>query len=111
MVRGNSRACTGRGDMYGNATDKTTGPWGVGVFGVVPFQTTDPAGRIFNTTGPKTTGVKLTAITDGASNTVLLAEALSPETSAGWGGAIGSILYGNMGGGVFTNSIRPNPPS
>jgi prepilin-type N-terminal cleavage/methylation domain-containing protein/prepilin-type processing-associated H-X9-DG protein len=111
MVRGNYRACTGSGDMYGNATDATAGPWGVGVFGVVPFQTTDPAGRIFNTTGPKTTGVRLSAITDGASNTVLLAEALSPETSAGWGGPIGSILYGNMGGGLFTTTIVPNSTS
>jgi prepilin-type N-terminal cleavage/methylation domain-containing protein/prepilin-type processing-associated H-X9-DG protein len=111
MVRGNYRACTGSGDMYGTRTDMTAGPWGVGVFGVVPFQTTDPAGRIFNTTGPRTAGVKLTEITDGASNTVLLAEALSPETSAGWGGPIGSILYGNMGGGLFTTTIGPNSTS
>jgi prepilin-type N-terminal cleavage/methylation domain-containing protein len=111
MVRGNYRACTGSGDMYGSRTDATAGPWGVGVFGVVPFQTTDPAGRIFNTTGPKTAGVKLTAITDGTSNTVLLSEALSPETSAGWGGPIGSILYGNMGGGLFTTTITPNSTS
>jgi prepilin-type N-terminal cleavage/methylation domain-containing protein/prepilin-type processing-associated H-X9-DG protein len=108
MVRGNYRACTGSGDMYGTRTDATTGPFGVGVFGVVPFQTTDPDGKIFNTTGPRTAGVKLTAITDGTSNTVLLGEALSPETSAGWGGPIGSILYGNMGGGLFTTTISPN---
>jgi prepilin-type N-terminal cleavage/methylation domain-containing protein/prepilin-type processing-associated H-X9-DG protein len=111
MVRGNYRACTGSGDMYGSATDSTGGPWGVGVFGVVPFQTTDPAGKIFNRTGPKTMGVPFTAIADGTSNTVLLSEALSPETSAGWGGPIGSILYGNMGGGLFTTSIGPNSSS
>jgi prepilin-type processing-associated H-X9-DG protein len=111
MIRGNYRACTGSGDMYGNRTDSTAGPWGVGVFGVVPFQTTDPAGKIFNTTGPKTAGVPLTGIGDGASNTVLLSEALSPETSAGWGGPIGSILYGNMGGGLFTTTITPNSSS
>src|SRR5262249_20573648 len=108
MIRGNYRACTGSGDMYGTRTDATAGPWGVGVFGVVPFQTTDPAGKIFNTTGPRTAGVPLTDITDGTSNTVLLSEALSPETSAGWGGPIGSILYGNMGGGLFTMTIAPN---
>jgi prepilin-type N-terminal cleavage/methylation domain-containing protein/prepilin-type processing-associated H-X9-DG protein len=111
MVRGNYRACTGSGDMYGNRTDSTAGPWGVGVFGVVPFQTTDPAGRIFNTTGPKTAGVSITGISDGTSNTVLLSEALSPDTSAGWGGPIGSILYGNMGGGLFTTTIAPNSSS
>jgi prepilin-type N-terminal cleavage/methylation domain-containing protein/prepilin-type processing-associated H-X9-DG protein len=108
MVRGNYRACTGSGDTYGNKTDSTAGPWGVGVFGVVPFQTTDPAGKIFNTTGPRTAGVPLTGITDGTSNTVLLSEALSPETTAGWGGPLGSILYGNMGGGLFTTTITPN---
>jgi prepilin-type N-terminal cleavage/methylation domain-containing protein/prepilin-type processing-associated H-X9-DG protein len=111
MVRGNYRACTGSGDMYGSRTDSTAGPWGVGVFGVVPFQTTDPAGRIFNTTGPRTVGVPITDITDGTSNTVLLSEALSPDTSAGWGGPIGSILYGNMGGGLFTTTITPNSSS
>jgi prepilin-type processing-associated H-X9-DG protein len=36
---------------------------------------------------------------------------LSPETSAGWGGPIGSILYGNMGGGLFTTTIGPNSTS
>jgi prepilin-type N-terminal cleavage/methylation domain-containing protein/prepilin-type processing-associated H-X9-DG protein len=111
MIRGNYRACTGSGDMYGNHTDSTAGPWGVGVFGVVPFQTTDPAGKIFNTTGPKTAGVTLTGISDGTSNTVMLSEALSPASSAGWGGPIGSILYGNMGGGLFTTTITPNSSS
>jgi prepilin-type N-terminal cleavage/methylation domain-containing protein/prepilin-type processing-associated H-X9-DG protein len=108
MVRGNYRACTGSGDMYGTRTDTSAGPWGVGVFGVVPFQTTDPTGRIFNTTGPRTAGIAITKITDGTTNTVLLSEALSPDTSAGWGGPIGSILYGNMGGGLFTTTIAPN---
>ena len=113
MVRGNYRACTGSGDMYGNAPkgDTSGGPWGVGVFGVVPFQTTDPTGKIFTRTGPKTAGVTLTGIADGTSSTVLLGEALSPQTSAGWGGPIGSILYGNMGGGLFTTTITPNSSS
>jgi prepilin-type N-terminal cleavage/methylation domain-containing protein len=111
MIRGNYRACTGSGDMYGNKTDTSGGPWGVGVCGVVPFQTTDPSGKIFNTTGPRTAGVALSAISDGSSNTVLLSEALSPDSSAGWGGPIGSILYGNMGGGLFTTTITPNSTS
>jgi prepilin-type N-terminal cleavage/methylation domain-containing protein/prepilin-type processing-associated H-X9-DG protein len=111
MVRGNYRACTGSGDMYGTNTDSSSGPWGVGAFGVVPYQTTDPNGVIFNTTGPRTVGVSLSNITDGTSNTVLLSEALSPDTSDGWGGPIGSILYGNMGGGLFTTTISPNSTS
>jgi prepilin-type N-terminal cleavage/methylation domain-containing protein/prepilin-type processing-associated H-X9-DG protein len=111
MVRGNYRACTGSGDMYGGRIDSTAGPWGVGAFGVVPYQTTDPAGKIFNTTGPRTAGVPLSGIADGTSNTLLLSEALSPATTSGWGGPIGSILYGNMGGGLFTASIAPNSSS
>jgi prepilin-type N-terminal cleavage/methylation domain-containing protein/prepilin-type processing-associated H-X9-DG protein len=111
MIRANYRACTGSGDMYGGPADSTAGPWGVGVFGVVPFQTTDPKGIIFNVTGPRTAGVQLAAITDGSSNTVLLSEALSPDSSDGWGGPIGDILYGNMGGGLFTTTITPNSSS
>jgi prepilin-type N-terminal cleavage/methylation domain-containing protein/prepilin-type processing-associated H-X9-DG protein len=110
-IRGNYRGCTGSGDMYGSPTDSTAGPWGVGVFGVVPFQTTDPAGRIFSTTGPKTTGLPITGIADGTSNTVLLSEGLSPETSAGWGGPIGMTIYGNMGGALFTTTLTPNSSS
>jgi prepilin-type N-terminal cleavage/methylation domain-containing protein/prepilin-type processing-associated H-X9-DG protein len=111
MVRGNYRACTGSGDMYGNKTDGSSGPWGLGVFGVVPFQTTDPGGHIFDTKGPRTVGVQLTAITDGSSNTVLLSEGLAPDSTDGWGGVIGHILYGNMGGGLFTTTITPNSSS
>ncbi|NBO92545.1 MAG: DUF1559 domain-containing protein [Planctomycetia bacterium] len=111
MIFGNYRACVGSGDMYGSATDTTTGPWGVGVFGVTPLQTTDPNGRIFNTTGPKTAGITLVTISDGTSNTLLLSEALAPETTTGWAGPIGAILYGNMGGALFSASLSPNSTS
>jgi prepilin-type processing-associated H-X9-DG protein len=110
-VRGNYRGCTGSGDMYGSSTDTTAGPWGVGVFGVVPLQTMDPTGRIFTTTGPKTRGLPLTGVSDGTSNTVMLAEGLSPETTTGWGGPIGMTIYGNMGGGLFSTSLTPNSTS
>ena len=46
LIRGNYRACTGSGDMYGNATDGTSGPWGAGVFATRPGQSVDP-GRPF----------------------------------------------------------------
>jgi prepilin-type N-terminal cleavage/methylation domain-containing protein/prepilin-type processing-associated H-X9-DG protein len=111
MVRGSYRACTATGDMYGSPTDGTAGPWGIGVFGVVPFQTTDPGGKIFNTTGPKTAGLPLTSITDGTSNTAMVSEGITPATSSGWGGPLGSILYGNMGGGLYTHSLAPNSSS
>jgi prepilin-type processing-associated H-X9-DG protein len=110
-IRGNYRGCTGSGDMYGSPTDTTAGPWGKGVFGVTPFQTVDPSGRIFNTSGPRTAGVALAGVPDGTSNTILLSEGLSPETSAGWGGPIGMTIYGNMGGGLFSTSLTPNSSS
>jgi prepilin-type N-terminal cleavage/methylation domain-containing protein/prepilin-type processing-associated H-X9-DG protein len=113
MIRANYRACTGSGDMYGDEVNSgAPGPWGLGVFGVTPYQTTDPAGHIFDKTGqPRTAGCELSKISDGASNTVLLSEALSPDSSEGWGGPIGDILYGNMGGGLFTTTITPNSTS
>src|SRR2546423_13474604 len=97
--------------MYGGSTDATTGPWGVGVFGVVPNQTVDPSGRIFSTTGPRTQGVPLVGINDGTSNTLMLSEGVTPETSAGWGGPIGMAIYGNMGGAPVSGSPAPNPTS
>jgi prepilin-type N-terminal cleavage/methylation domain-containing protein/prepilin-type processing-associated H-X9-DG protein len=112
-VRGSYRGCAGSGDMYGdpNPGDTSGGPWGPGVFGVTPFQTADPSGRIFNTTGPRTSGVTLAGIADGTSNTVMLSEGITPETSAGWGGPMGMSIYGNMGGSLFTTSLAPNSSS
>lgn len=112
-VRGSYRGCAGSGDMYGDANlgDTSGGPWGPGVFGVKPFQTADPAGRIFNTTGPRTTGETLTGIADGTSNTLMFSEGVTPETTTFWGGPIGMAIYGNMGGSLFTTSLAPNSSS
>jgi prepilin-type N-terminal cleavage/methylation domain-containing protein/prepilin-type processing-associated H-X9-DG protein len=104
FYRGNYRACTGAGDMYGNATPPTAaaaGPWGVGAFAVVAGQSTDPGAAV------PTRGCKLVGITDGTSNTIFISEGISP-TVAGWGGPIGSWIYGNMGGALFTNTLTPN---
>jgi prepilin-type N-terminal cleavage/methylation domain-containing protein len=101
FIRAQYRGCTGSGDMYGNPTDSTSGPWGVGVFGVVPGQSIDPGASI------KTRGVRLGDITDGTSNTLLLSEGIVP-TVTGWGGPIGETIYGNMGGALFSASLTPN---
>jgi prepilin-type processing-associated H-X9-DG protein len=112
LIRSSYRGCTGTGDMYGSPTDSTSGPWGVGVFGVVPYQTTDPQGRIFDRTGqPRTHGITLLDITDGTSNTVMFSEGITPDTTAGWGGPLGGAIYGNMGGGLYTHSLAPNSTS
>ncbi|HXG09579.1 MAG TPA: DUF1559 domain-containing protein [Gemmataceae bacterium] len=100
-LRGNYRGCVGSGDMYGNPTDSTAGPWGVGVFGV-------RAGQSFDGGPPKTTGARITDIIDGTSNTLLLSEGVVPIQSAGWGGPIGAHIYGNMGGALFSASLTPN---
>jgi prepilin-type processing-associated H-X9-DG protein len=101
--RGNYRACTGTGDMYGRATDTTAGPWGVGVFGVTAGQSFDRGVRNLSATIP--------AISDGTSNTLMLAEGLVPQNTNGWGGPIGMIIYGNMGGALFSATLTPNSTS
>ncbi|VTT99738.1 Marine sediment metagenome DNA, contig: S01H1_S33019 (Fragment) OS=marine sediment metagenome GN=S01H1_71738 PE=4 SV=1: N_methyl_2: SBP_bac_10 [Gemmataceae bacterium] len=104
FVRGSYRACTGSGDMYGAATDSTAGPWGVGTFGVRAGQSVD-AGA-----GARSAGAKMSELSDGTSNTLMLAEGISP-TVTGWGGPLGGVIYGNMGGGLFSATLTPNSSS
>jgi len=95
------RGCVGSGDMYGNAVDATSGPWGKGVFGVKPGQSFDVS--------PDGLGTSPAAIVDGASNTLMLSEGLVVTAMVtGWGGAIGEMIYGNMGGSMFSASLTPN---
>jgi prepilin-type N-terminal cleavage/methylation domain-containing protein/prepilin-type processing-associated H-X9-DG protein len=101
FYRGNYRGCTGSGDMYGAASDGTQGPWGPGVFAVVPGQSSDPGA------GLATAGATFAQIADGTSNTLLFSEGLVPTVSW-WGGPIGEVLYGNMGGALFSASLTPN---
>jgi prepilin-type N-terminal cleavage/methylation domain-containing protein/prepilin-type processing-associated H-X9-DG protein len=107
FLRGNYRGCVGSGDMYGAATDSTTGPWGPGIFGVVSGQSVDSGAKV------KTAPPRLEAIPDGSSNTLLLSEGLISNVgpSNGWGGVMGEIIYGNMGGALFSASLTPNTSS
>ncbi|HKD37563.1 MAG TPA: DUF1559 domain-containing protein [Pirellulales bacterium] len=93
------RGCTGSGDMYGNATPSTdkTGPWGLGVFGVIPNQSFDI----------RLPGFRVKDIKDGASKTTMLSEGVTTSVP-GWGGPISETIYGNMGGGLFTATLTPN---
>jgi len=99
FYRQSYRACAGSGDMYGAPVplDKN-GPWGRGVFGVIP-------GQNFDLRPP---GVRMSEITDGASKTILLSEGLTATVVPGWGGPIGETIYGNMGGGLFSATLTPN---
>ena len=108
FVRGNYRGNTGSGDMYGAApTGITGGPWGVGPFGVVANQSIDAvptAGFV------AAAAVRMGALSDGTSNTALISEGIAPNV-AGWGGPIGSWVYGNMGGGLYSHTLTPNSSS
>lgn len=101
FMRGNYRGCAGSGDMYGDAIDKTPGPWGIGIFGVRRDQSVDPGAKV------PTQGTRIGQVTDGMSKTLLISEGLVP-TVPGWGGPIGETVYGNMGGALFTTAITPN---
>lgn len=90
--------------MYGVATDTTTGPWGPGVFGV-------KKGQSFDSGGLKSTGCPIANILDGTSNTLMVTEGIVPADTTGWGGPMGMIIYGNIGGGLMTASLTPNSSS
>jgi prepilin-type N-terminal cleavage/methylation domain-containing protein len=99
--RGNYSGCVGAGDMYGNRIVGGDGPipaggWS-GAFAVQPESTPGPLYR----------PVKIKDFTDGTSNTLLISETMVP-TVAGWGGAIGETIYGNMGGALFSAYRTPN---
>jgi prepilin-type processing-associated H-X9-DG protein len=86
--------------MYGNdVNDTTSGPWGLGVFGVRPFQSFDKKRDL---------GATFAEISDGTSCTLLISENLVPERNSTWGGPIGETFYGNMGGALFSATTTPN---
>jgi prepilin-type processing-associated H-X9-DG protein len=91
--------------MYGNSTDSTTGPWGVGAFGVKPGQSADNAGSLARA------GVRINQISDGLAHTLMFSEGLVSRVENGWGGPIGEAMYGNMGGALFSASLAPNSTS
>ena len=102
FMRGNYRGCVGSGDMYGDSVDSTSGPWGVGAFGVEPGQSFDTDANV------PTRGVRIADVQDGTSNTLLISEGLVPNVAPGWGGPMGETIYGNMGGALFSAALTPN---
>ena len=101
FVRGSYRACVGPGDMYGTATDTTSGPWGDGMFMVIPTQSFDDNAQI------KPAYTKARDVLDGLTNTIFISEGLMANTTW-WGGAMGEMYYGNMGGSLFSATLTPN---
>jgi prepilin-type N-terminal cleavage/methylation domain-containing protein len=101
FIRGNYRGCVGPGDMYGTATDASAGPWGRGLFGVAPNQSFDYGGRT------STLSMKTRDCLDGLSHTLFFSEGLMANVTW-WGGVMGEIHYGNMGGSLFSATLTPN---
>ena len=104
FLRGNYSGCVGSGDMYGEEVDESDGPWGPGVFSVLHDQSFDQGA------GVPTWSTPMSAIKDGASNTLMFSEMLVPKAT-GWGGAMGETIYGNMGGALFSGATTPNSSS
>jgi len=102
FMRGNYSGCTGSGDMYGEPVDSSSGPWGLGVFGVQHGQSVDTGAAV------PTRGAREADVRDGTSNTVMLSELLVPADTTGWGGPMGETIYGNMGGALFSGTHTPN---
>ena len=101
FMRGNYSGCAGSGDMYGNSVDGTTGPWGPGVFSVLPGQSFDVGASV------PTWTTRVSDVRDGTSNTLMFSETLVPDVP-NWGGPIGETIYGNMGGALFSAALTPN---
>jgi prepilin-type N-terminal cleavage/methylation domain-containing protein/prepilin-type processing-associated H-X9-DG protein len=111
LWRASYRGCVGSHDMYGNLIPADT----------IEIGTTPPAmvpkGAFLGSFGVRqrpdnerhkvVAPNKLREITDGTSNTLLISECVV-ATVPHWGGAIGSTLYGNMGGSMFSSFLTPN---
>ena len=108
FLRGNYRGCTGSTDMYGMALDEV-GIAGAGCFEVAPGQRflLNPKERRADPAAPATVHVRVAQISDGTSSTLLLSEGIVPTIDV-WGGPLGEIIYGNMGGALFTGWLTPN---
>jgi prepilin-type N-terminal cleavage/methylation domain-containing protein/prepilin-type processing-associated H-X9-DG protein len=117
LWRANYRGCVGAGDMYG---DRPANPSLTSTEMILFLRSTDSNGLI-GSFGAKVPGLskgashadpavppnRLSHFTDGTANTILLSECIAARVQ-GWGGVMGSTIYGNMGGGLFSAAESPN---
>jgi prepilin-type N-terminal cleavage/methylation domain-containing protein len=119
--RMNYRGCVGAGGMYGdrpalpsqtpaaiitilNTIDSNAL---IGAFGA---RVAGPAKGGAQYTDPIVPPNRLSNFTDGTSQTLLISECIVPHVPD-WGGPLGSTIYGNMGGGLFSAAETPNTTS
>jgi prepilin-type processing-associated H-X9-DG protein len=103
LMRTTYRGCTGAGDIYGNRLYAPDGPVPEGAWKGAMGVTKPSALRGL------VTPVKIKDIADGTSNSLLFSEGRIPSTPD-WAGPIGSAIYGNMGGSLFSAYKTPNTP-
>jgi prepilin-type N-terminal cleavage/methylation domain-containing protein/prepilin-type processing-associated H-X9-DG protein len=120
LWRGNYRASVGsENNLYGD-TDATLSlfrrdatvnktVFGPGCFEVKSRLLTS-TGQITDSTNKywKPKRMRLGEISDGTSSTIMLAEGISATEVVDWGGVMGSVIYGNMGGALFATLYGPN---
>jgi prepilin-type N-terminal cleavage/methylation domain-containing protein/prepilin-type processing-associated H-X9-DG protein len=110
LWRGSYRGCVGSSDMFGYdptkaLTDNTQDQIYLGSFGVRlhhPKQASHIPLR-YKVLPP----TRLKEFTDGTATTLFISEGIAP-TVTHWGGPIGGIIYGNMGGSMFSSAETPN---
>jgi len=101
-AHGSYAGCVGTSNYYGQLPTGLTAftPVGPGIFAI-------NAGQNAQALPNSMRKVTIPNITDGTSNTIILAERLS-NTVSGWGGNPGDITLGNMGGALFCTINPPN---
>ncbi len=99
-MSGSYRGCVGGGDLYGVPIGGGKGDLG-GIFVVARGQRPD------GTTVPMQ--IRAEMVVDGTSQTLLFSEGIvGSGANSGWGGSLGDIQLGNMGGALFSGAIPPN---
>lgn len=99
---GSYRGCVGAGDLYATSTSAT--PTDLrGIFVVHPGQ---------GIAGVPAARTHLGLILDGTSHTLMFSEGLvaTRDDRGAWGGPLGDIQLGNMGGSLFSGALAPNSP-
>jgi len=101
-AHGSYAGCVGTSNYYGQLPTgmATIAPLGPGIFAI-------NAGQDVRTLPNSMRKVTITGMSDGTSNTIVIAERLS-NTVSGWGGNPGDVTLGNIGGGLFSTINPPN---